>query len=382
MRIGSRSRTKLAGALVTSCLVVALALPAPAGAAGKPTRMLGPILTRDERPTVTLGRDGGVSVALPGGQDLWIFGDTPRYQFAKGKWKIKGFVTGSSAAKGPYSRGHIPKPMNEIWVGHKASTKYPASRFIPAPTNLYMPDGSGRPCTKANGGAEEIRWVTGAALLPNRAYVLVTYVEDCVATVPKFVSEGYGFMVYNWKTNRITVPPVDVFKPATSGAAISTINIFGSPIVSKGKVTLFSSTCCSPGHVYTVTMPATSAALSNPASYVVHTAKVAPSFYVTVTGKTPTQPRVQLFELSNNKGGYRLYTAPKASGPWKRKATGVLPGCKTAPQACYSMVTHPELSTASQLMVSYYLPGYGPGVKGHPYPHPPINHLVMASIHY
>ena len=381
MRTGSRPKTAIAVTMALSCLAAVFAI-APAGAATqKPTKLLGPVLTRDETSTVSISRDGGVSVALPGGKALWIYGDTPRHVFSKGRWKVANFVTGSSASIGAYTRGKVPKPMRQIWVGHKRTPKLPA-RFIPAPTNLYMPDGSGRRCTPANGGAEEVRWVTGGALMPNPTYVLITYVSVCVTSVPKFVTQGYGFMIYNWRTNNITVRPVDVYKPPTNGAALPTSKMFGSPIIANGNVTLFSSTCCSPGRVYTVTMPATAAALTNPANYVLHASGASTSFYLTVTGKTPTQPHIQLFELTNNKGGFRVFTAPNANGPWTRRGTGVLPGCKTSPQPCYAMATHPEISGTAQLMVSYYLPGYGPGVKGHPYPHPPMNHLVMASIPY
>jgi hypothetical protein len=385
MRIGSRSRTGVAIAMAMSCVAVVLAIASvPAGAAAqKPTKFLGPVLTRSETSTVTLARDAGMSVALPNGRDFWVFGDTPRYHFAKGKWTNRGFVAGSSAADGPYARGHIPKPLNEVYLGHKRSTKNGPTVFIPPPHNTYFPDGSGRECSRANGAAEEGRWPAGVALMPNKSYVLVTYLLVCVPAVPNFTVEGWGFVLYNWKTNRIAAGPIDVFKPARSGASLSPVKTFGSPIVSGSNVTLFSYTCCSPGSVYTTTVAANLAALSKPGSYVSHAVSGLPtSFYLSVSGKSPTQPRVQLFELIDNKGRFAVYTAPNARGPWARKATGVLPGCKSSPQACYAMYAHPELSNAGGLMVSYYLPGYGPGVKGHPYPHPPINHLVMAAVPY
>ena len=324
-----------------------------------------------------------MSVALPDGRDFWVFGDTPKYRFAKGKWTIRGFVAGSSAAAGPYTRGHIPKPMSEVWLGHKPSAKYQPTVLIPAPKNLYFPGGSGKQCSRANGAAEEGRWPTGAALMPNKSQVLVTYAEVCVDSVPDIAVEGWGFVLYNWKTNRIEVGPIDVFKPRRSGASLSPIKTFGSPVVSGKNVTLFSYTCCSPGHVYTTTLPGTRTALSKPGSYVSHAISHLPtSFHVSVSAKSPTQPRFQLFELTDNQGRFAIYTALNVRGPWKRKATGLLPGCRTSPQACYAMYAHPELSGPAQLLVSYYLPGYGPGVKGHPYPHPPINHLVMASVPY
>jgi hypothetical protein len=213
--------------------------------------------------------------------------------------------------------------------------------------------------------------------------VLITYELVCVDSVPKITVEGWGYALYNWKTNRISTGPVDVIKPSTSGAKLVDYKRFGSPIVSGNNVTFFSYTCCSPGSVYTTTLTATAASLSNPANYTPHQLSGVPtSFSLSVAGKSPTQPNLQLVEFTDTKGKFAVYTAPNPGGPWKRRATGVLPGCAKSAQSCYAIFSHPELSNAGGLMVSYYLPGYGPGVKGHPYPHPPINHLVLAAVPY
>jgi len=212
MRVGSAKRYRVATALVASCLLGALVFPAPASAAQGPTRLLGPVLTRDEKPNLTLTRDGGMSLALPNGRDLWVFGDGPQFQFKNGAWSIKGFVAGSSLASGPYRRGHVPAAMDEIYLGHKPSKKYKATVFIPPPHNVYFPNGSRRECSRANGAAEEGRWPNGAVLMPNKSFVLVTYDEACVTTQSQFTVEGWGFVIYNWKTNKITTGPVDVFK--------------------------------------------------------------------------------------------------------------------------------------------------------------------------
>jgi hypothetical protein len=384
MRVGTGLKVRVGAVLAASCVALAIVAPIHADAATqKPTTLLGPVLTRDETSTSTLARDAGMSVALPNGHALWVFGDTPRYQFVKGKWVIKNFVAGSSAAQGPYTRGHVPKPMTQIWVGHKASTKYAATLFIPAPNNLYFPDGSGRHCSRANGAAEEGRWPNGATLMPNKDYVLITYELVCVDSVPKITVEGWGFALYNWKTNRIASGPTDVFKPTTSGAKQPENKRFGSPIVTGNQVTFFSYTCCSPGAVFTTTLTATAAALSNKASYTPHAVSGLPtSFSLSVSGKSPMQPKLQLVRMTDTKGHFAVYLAANPGGPWTRRATGVLPGCAKSPQPCYALYAHPELSNAGGLMLSYYLPGYGPGVKGHPYPHPPINHLVMAAVPY
>jgi hypothetical protein len=39
------------------------------------------------------------------------------------------------------------------------------------------------------------------------------------------------------------------------------------------------------------------------------------------------------------------------------------------------------MSSSSKLLVSYYLPGFGPGMpKAHPYPKAPLGHVVMAWV--
>jgi hypothetical protein len=87
-----------------------------------------------------------------------------------------------------------------------------------------------------------------------------------------------------------------------------------------------------------------------------------------------------MYQLTGASGSYRLLRAPQATGPWTVEASGVLPGCSSAPRPCSSIHVHPELSSASEMIVSYWLPGYGPGVAGHPDPTDELNHVVMASL--
>jgi hypothetical protein len=87
-----------------------------------------------------------------------------------------------------------------------------------------------------------------------------------------------------------------------------------------------------------------------------------------------------MYQLTGGSGAYRVLRAPSPSGPWTQEGAGRLPGCDTAPRQCSSVHLHPELSSASQLIVSYWLPGFGPGVSGHPDPTDELNHIVLASL--
>jgi hypothetical protein len=42
---------------------------------------------------------------------------------------------------------------------------------------------------------------------------------------------------------------------------------------------------------------------------------------------------------------------------------------------------HPELSPKGKMIMSYFVPGYGPGIAGkHPYPNHDLGHDVWAEI--
>jgi hypothetical protein len=347
------------------------------------TTLVGPVLTRDESPTLSSVRDGGISVPLPNGTDFWVFADTPRYEYQDGKWRFTGFVYGSSASATSYTPGQMPTaPLDEIVLGHQLTASNQASQLLPLP-RLYLPDGSGRDCTKANGGVStyEARWPTGAALLPDKTNILIPYNEVCVTSTTVYQVEGWGFAEYDWKANKLSVPPVDVFPAVKTGAAIPASKFFGSPVVAGNTVTFFSTTCCAPGSAYTTTIAANVAALKDPASYVPQPVLGLPAtFTLSVAPPSPSQPHLTMYWADGTRGGYRIFTATDPSGPWSQTAAGTLPRCSTSPAPCNSVYIHSELSSSSQLVVSYYLPGYGPGIAAHPYPHAPLDHVVWASI--
>jgi hypothetical protein len=239
-----------------------------------------------------------------------------------------------------------------------------------------MPDASRRLC-QGRSRQYSARWPTGAVVIPNTPEVLVTYVEVC-AGLSKYHPEGWGFMEYNWRTNAIDSPPDDVFRPSNNGSPLPANLDFNSPIVTNGRLTLFSSVCtegsliCGAGHVYYASLPATLPALRKPASYrVLPVASDGPTWRPTgITVASYPNAQYRMIETTSIGGTYEVLTATAPAGPWHFETSGTLPGCQSpAASFCHALVGHPELSSSSGLVITYYDVGAGPngssGSVGH-----------------
>jgi hypothetical protein len=353
--------------------------------ASAPATLQGPLLSEIESETLALGRDGGITVPLPDGTAFWVFGDTPIYVYRDSKWELFNFVEGSSAGNVRYEPGEpFTGTVREVVPGKTPELNGGPGQFLATP-RVYMLDGSGRVCNKANGGprAEAVRWATGAALLPDQTNILVTYLDACVISEHDFRLQGWGFAEYNWKTNEFTVEPTDVFVPKEDGSALPRAQFFGSPVVAGNTVTMYSATCCGPeSNIYTTTIKADLESLSDPDSYVPHPILgLRSSLVLHVVPPSSTLPHYVMYELTGVHGEYDIYFADEPRGPWELEATGVLPRCGTSTQPCTnSIYVHPELSNRSRLAVSYYLYGYGPGIADHPDPSGQVHHIVFAQL--
>jgi hypothetical protein len=397
MLAGSRLKTRSTVGVAIGLLAVVATCAVPmasssasdfaAPRAGAPSAA-GVLVAQDDTKTNTWGRDGGISVPLPNGRTFWVFADSPQWQYVKGTWHLTGFIRGSTAGMQDYKSGVKPTAkFLEVNLGKKLAKSNKAAQFMQNPS-LRLANGSGKPCTKQFGGSstEAVRWATGAALLPDKTNVFIPYVDVCVSAATAYTVQGWGFTFYNWKKNKLVVPPTDVFKPKANGAAIPTTRWYGSPVVVGNKVTMFTSTCCGfpPGSVYTTTMPANLNALRNANSYVsTPIPNLATNLSVTVSSKSKTMPLYSMYQSSDQKGSYLILTAASPTGPWTGRAVGQLPKCasRTKSFPCTSFAIHPQFSTAHKLLVSYYLPGSGPNVPGHPFTQRPnFGHIVWASI--
>jgi len=368
---------------------VAWSTPAPAPTGTSSDTASNPVLSQYESTGMAVSRDAGVSVALPNGNALWVFGDTTIYAPSGngGPLTLAAFVPGSSAAEAPYSAGQFPTDLDEVAdVGQPLalSPSTAPSTFLPLPTDLMVP-GTTTPCTGAAG--RSARWVTGAAVLPNSDDVLITYDDACVQGSWDFTVEGWGFEEYNWSTNAIDVGPDDVFPPAADGVALpDQISSLGSPVVNGDTVSVFSSQCtdlygaCSAGVVQEATFPATTADLANPTSY-------SPLVDATTNGALQFTPMgisvegypgvpYQMIEETSVGGTYDIFSSTTPNGPWQLETSGTAPGCGALTLGfCYALEGHPELSTATQIAMSYYDPQAGPlGPDG------PIGHIVSTFV--
>jgi hypothetical protein len=335
-----------------------------------------PLHSSYETRTRAVSRDVGISVVLPDGHDLWLFGDTSIFQRAgAGGWKRAGFIDGSSALEARYRRDQVPH-------GREYDSSAPA-RFIPRPRDVYIPDGAGQPCAYPR-AAYPARWPTGAAVMAdNNSEVFVSYAEVCVTRRPSHggvvpaQTEGWGYLLYNWRTHHIDRGPADVFRPHTTGVRLGNSRIFSSPYFNNHQLTLFASQCtalsvwCSKGHVWSVTVPDAVRAMNNPASYKPH--------LLSLSGSGKWQPisvsigryadGFHLVEQTSVGGTYKIFSASTLAAPWRLDRSGRLPGCPTPTGFCYALTGHPELSTSTHIFVTYMRPNSGPG-----------GHIVISAI--
>ncbi len=343
---------------------------------------LGEVAASQETSTgAILQRDAGISVALPNGRDLWIFGDTS--SFSANTSASNAFIGGSTAASGRYIPGKSLSVLKDIEpAGSRSSSSTSApSQFIPTPSDTYMPDGSGRACTPANGAVYTARWPTGAALLNDNGQVLVTYSDVCVTSATSFTVEGWGWMIFAGKGSKAEIGPIDVFPPAPSGASLPDSRDYQSPLVSNQQVTLFTSTCtalfiaCSAGNVTATTLSDTPQSMGLPSSYAGGPAVTVPNTqWAPVNISVGSYPEgLRLVEQTSIGGTFVVFSSASPSGPWNPVASGTLPGCSTTPRGfCYAFVGHPELGSSTSLVLSYFKPDSAQNAN--------VGHIYLAAV--
>jgi hypothetical protein len=412
LRAGSRRR--IAALLAFAALAVLLAVPAVVGPP-RPERLLSPVQVRSdiEMPgTVSLSRDCGFSTPLPShpGRSLWLFCDTPVYvrgQNASGHvtWVLSRFIAGSTAAVGPAAAaGQPPSPLSELGTPRLLAaagvTGVPAlsgrpgqggrlapggvpEPFLPAPAGLVS--SAGLPCGQS-GGSYAASWVTGVARVPHRPDLLVTFNDFCV--IPgNLIPEGFGLAEYDPATGTL-VQVATVFTRADFGgtAAEMSTRELGSPVFSGRYLYLFAR-CppggdgtrgpCRSGAVFEARVAANPSAWTRPLSYqwwsrdtpTSWTSDAAQATSI-IAGPEPDGVSVTSFggrrfvlvEQTSLKGAFAVYKSPTPFGPWRYVTSGQVT-CGTATgflNFCRAIIAHPEFSTRSQLILSYFNPATAP----------------------
>lgn len=286
----------------------------------------------------------------------------------------------------PISNAHGRSQFAELRVARKPQKRVvhrksqEPSQFGKQPINFVPKEHTeghktGVRCNK--GGNYMARWVTGAALMPqgDRARVLITYINLCVyANGPQFFIQGWGFEIYNWKTNSFEHGgPIDVVKPRKDGRLIPTKQMMSAPIFANGNLYLFSTTCsnygtgtCGSGGIHISTVPdggrVKTAKLIRKLRSMDHRFKPQQTFNTGSQGDggplvpvpSVTQVRDGTFALmiqTTTAGKFSVYTAPRSRPKdWSHKQTSGIAGCNN----CRAFIIHGEASKDHDLVMTYY----------------------------
>jgi hypothetical protein len=394
-RVRARRRAWLLGAaalIIAAVLTALLVRPAP-----PQMQVLSNFETHNSADII---RDCGFSQPLPTdpARSLWLFCDSDIYVFHSARrWARAQIIDGSTAAVGPVTPGKTPEGLSEVAKPGSGVRAIPnddaPEQFLPAPSGLHTP--AGRPCDEAN-GAYPASWISGVtADAARRADVLISFNDVCVSiNSGRADVEGFGLTEYDSASNTLG-SPVTVFM-AANGQPMAAREALGSPILFDGDLYLFSSRCavvydatCIPHRgnaVYLARVRADSAAWANAGSYRWYagqsawtaTARGAASIF---SGSRPLQISVEnfsdvgkglvLIEQTNDVGAFTVYRATRPAGNWVETTSASLPCTTEGVSFCRAIIGHPELSTGSDLLVTYFNPGAGPsdnpgaGPEGH-----------------
>lgn len=378
---------------------------------GRPPASLAPalVLSGAERGgNVSLARDCGYSVPLPADprRSLWLFCDTPVYvrsQTASGRvtWAVWRFIPGSTAAEGLAVAGsssglRLPGQLSEVGTPHAAgagpggvpsSGDGPAPRDVPTPF-LLPPRGLvtsiGRPC--GSDSSYPASWISGVTRVPASPELLIAFNNYCVqGGAGGYLPEGFGLAEYDPATGTLSNDTI-VFSGMNLVVAAAA-KLLGSPVFSGRYLYLFGPTCtavahggCAAGTLFEARVPATPRAWSDPLNYRWQGSDVPGSWTPDpvaatsiITRATPSAVSVAdmpaagrqfiLVEQTDIGGDFSVYESPAPAGTWHPVISGRVP-CRPSAgplNLCRAIILHPELSTPTQLVLSYFDPGAGPG---------------------
>jgi hypothetical protein len=192
-----------------------------AGTATTATVDVGRPLSVADTATNRISRDAGLSAAWSGSQALWLFGDTVQKNGPP-------FLSGTTAAAGPYTRGQVPTALQELPTppAPPTSGRTNPALLLPVPQGLQLP--SGQPCG-TGGKSYPASWPSGVTAIPGSATMLITYAEVCVISATQLPLERFVMARYDPATNKIlsTATP---FTASPLSAGVPPAESLGSPV--------------------------------------------------------------------------------------------------------------------------------------------------------
>jgi len=386
-----------AAILVAAAVVLAVHVLRPAPGIAPPA----PLLSGFERSSgADIVRDCGYSQPLPADLpvSLWLFCDTDIYAFtAQGKWRLSRIIGGSTGAEGPAAAGTVPGGLSELAAPGTGVTAMPGqdgpARFLPAPSGLKT--AAGLDCDLAN-NAYPASWPTGVTAGPAPdPGILITFNNYCVAIrTGDLLPEGFGLAEYDPAAN--TFRAVATVFTAAGRGPLRPQWLLGSPIFSGSYLYLFASHCaeadlgaCLPGSgsaIYLARVSANPPAWRKPGSYQWFTGS--PAWTASAAAAASVIPRAApagvsvssfsalgrglvLIEQTDDVGRFVVYQAASPAGPWRKIMSGTVPTAVKGTAFTRAIIGHPDLSTGSELLVSFFDPSAAPccsrreGPKGH-----------------
>lgn len=363
-----------AGAILGALMSGALAFSSPVHADSGPVARV--LSNFESYWGASMPRDCGFSRALPGrpGWSLWLFCDTPVNDWTG---KLTSFITGSTAAQGPFTAGRVPGTLSELPTPPAPLPTMPnqngPAQFLPTPAGLLTP--RAQPCGGPGTGSYAASWLTGVAAEPggsNSAHFLISYNDVCVTSVSSFAMEGMGLARYD-PTRNVLVAQRRVF----FDYLFPQQRALGSPVFHQGFLYLYAASCsatssgvCTSGSIHVARVPDDASAWMDPLRYrwwdgagwtAAHGSAASVLGDATPVAVTvdsyPGRPFVMI-QQTDIAGGFAVYTASQPTGPWTRGRSARVP-CSggVGLDLCRALIGHPELSTAATLALSYYDPG-------------------------
>ena len=339
-------------------------------------------------------RDCGYSSPLPAkpGWSVWLFCDT---EVTRGQ-AIERLILGTgTAADGPYRAGLAPAGLSEVPTP-PARPALPGTAapqpFLPAPQGLRLPGGM-LPCTGP--GGYPATWISGVTRAPSAATagpLLISYDDYCVTGAGDASAEGFGLAEYDPSSNLLGAVTL-VFSSAF-GPPLPQQQVLGSPVAGEDGYLYLFGFChaapapagCGIGQVFLARTVAAPAYWRNPFTYQYWTgdrwssqAAAAGSLIpaghplgISVGDYSADGHGLVMIEQTSLAGGFQAWQAGSPAGPWRRILTGRVPCAKGAESGaeglCRALIGHPELSTRSRLLISYYDPGnYHVDVSAYPW---------------